>query len=285
LTISIMASSLFRLDGKTAVVTGGSRGLGLYAAEGLLDAGVTTLIITSRKADACDAAIAELKTKYPKARYLSIPADLSKPSEVTRFTSEIRAAGINAVHILIANAGATWGAPFEKFPAAGFDKVLALNVTSIFLLSQSLLPLLAAAATPSDPARIITIGSVAGLHIGSIGEQGTYSYAASKAAVHHLTKHLAVALGPKGVLVNCIAPGFFVTKMAKVLIEKTGGEEKHGRSTPNGRLGQKKDIQGLIVFLASPASSHVNGAVVPVDGGKHLVPSGDRGTEAVEAKL
>ena len=133
-------------------------------------------------------------------------------------------------------------------------------------------PLLQAAGAPEDPARIITVGSVAGIHIGGVDEHGTYGYAASKAAVHHLTKHLAVALGPRHILVNAIAPGFFVTKMAAGLIDATGGIEKLGERSPDGRLGRPEDIVGVVNWLCSRAASHVNGIVVPVDGGQHLVP-------------
>ncbi|TGZ85681.1 NAD(P)-binding protein [Ascodesmis nigricans] len=266
-------TSAFRLDGKTAIVTGGSRGLGLYAAEGLLEAGVTTLVITSRKANACDEAITYLKGKFPSANLnlISIPADLSKESEVKRFISAVKAAGINKVHICLANAGATWGAPFDSFPDSGFEKVFDLNVRSVFNLIRECAPLLEAAAVPGDPARVITVGSVAGIGIGNVGPNGTYSYAASKAAVHHLSKHLAVALGPRGILVNAIAPGFFVTKMAAALINKSGGEDALGKSTPNGRLGGPQDIAGVVTFLSSKAASHVNGVVIPIDGGKHLL--------------
>ncbi|TGZ81902.1 NAD(P)-binding protein [Ascodesmis nigricans] len=264
-------TSAFRLDGKTAIITGGSRGLGLYAAEGLLDAGVTTVIITSRKAAACDEAVTFLKGKFPKANIFAIPADLSKASEVTRFIAGVKAAGISKVHICLANAGATWGAPFDTFPDSGFEKVFDLNVRSVFNLIRECAPLLEAAAVPGDPARVITVGSVAGIGIGNIGANATYSYAASKAAVHHLSKHLAVALGPRGILVNAIAPGFFVTKMAAGLIDKSGGEAALGKSTPNGRLGQPDDIAGVVTFLSSKAASHVNGVVIPIDGGKHLL--------------
>lgn len=147
-----------------------------------------------------------------------------------------------------------------------------LNVRSVFNLVREMIPLLEKAATPEDPARVITVGSVAGLHIGTVGEYGTYGYAASKAAVHHMTKHLAVAMGPRGILVNAIAPGWFATKMASGLLELSGGEEKQAEFSPDRRLGRAEDIVGVVVWLSSRAAGHVNGAIIPVDGGMHLVP-------------
>ncbi|KAF8243123.1 NAD(P)-binding protein [Wilcoxina mikolae CBS 423.85] len=263
-------STLFSLTGKTAVVTGGSRGLGLHAATGLLHAGVKTLIITSRKADACSAAVSSLQTLFPTRTITSIPADLSIPSEVTRFVTAV-SSQVPHVHILIANAGATWGAPFDSHPDSAFSKVFDLNVRSVFNLIRDMTPLLSAAGSMEDPARVITVGSIAGIQIGNIGDNGTYGYSASKAAVHHLTKHLAVELGPRGILVNAIAPGFFITKMAKGLVELIGGEKAMAERSPDKRLGRNEDIAGVVVWLCSRAAAHCNGIVVPIDGGAHLV--------------
>jgi len=267
--------SLFKLDGKTAVVTGGSRGIGLHAATGLLLAGCSTLIITSRKADACDAAVKSLYSVLPagrKAKILAIPSDLSKPTEVERFVKEI-AKVTDKVHILIANAGATWGAKLEEHPDAAFAKVMDLNVRSVFNLIRESTPLLAAAASIEDPARIITVGSVAGIVIGSTGNTGTFGYAASKAAVLHMTKHLAIALKDKYILANALAPGLFMSKMAKGIIDIAGGEEELAKVSPNGRLGRPDDIAGVVVFLCSRAGSHINASVIPVDGGRYVEPA------------
>lgn len=179
-------TNLFSLKGKTAVITGGSRGLGLHAATGLLLAGCTTVIITSRKADACDQAVKALKALQPKASISAIPADLSKPSEVERFVKELSAVTNGKVDILIANAGATWGAPFDTHPDSAFAKVMDLNVRSVFNLIRLSTPLLEKAAKErggDERSRVVTVGSVAGIGIGTIGEHGTYGYAASKAAV------------------------------------------------------------------------------------------------------
>jgi NAD(P)-dependent dehydrogenase (short-subunit alcohol dehydrogenase family) len=215
--------------------------------------------------------VASLQKMFPRADVSAIPADLSKPAEVTRFVSEV-GKKVKSVHILMANAGATWGAPLDTHPDSAFAKVMDLNVRSVFNLVRDMIPLLEAAGTKEDPARVVTVGSVAGLHIGPVGEHGTYGYAASKAAVHHLTKHLAVALGPRRILVNAIAPGWFPTKMASGLINVGGGVEEQGEQSPNKRLGLPEDIVGVMVFLCSRAAGHVNGAIIPVDGGMHLVP-------------
>jgi len=157
-----------------------------------------------------------------------------------------------------------------------------LNVRSVFNLVRDSVPLLAAAATLDDPARIITVSSVAGLAIG--GDVGVYGYTASKAAVIHLTKNFAIELGNKHILANSIAPGLFQSKMARVLIEMNGGEEGAGRAVPNGRIGRPDDIAGVIVFLCSRAGSHINASVIPIDGGRYMAPSARRDS-AQESKL
>ncbi|PWW79808.1 NAD(P)-binding protein [Tuber magnatum] len=267
-------SSLFSLAGKTAVVTGGSRGLGLHAATGLILAGCTKLVITSRNADACADAVKSLRSLSTGAIVLSLPANLSSPSEVERFVKELTPMTDGRVDILIANAGATWGESFDTHSDAAFDKVMNLNVRSVFNLIRLCTPLLEGAVKRSgEKARVITVGSIAGLQVGAIGEHGTYGYAASKAAVLHLTKHLAIELGPRGILLNAIAPGLFPSKMTGAIIARSGGEESLGKESPNGRLGKPEDIVGSVVFLCSRAGEHVNGAVLPIDGGKHVVPS------------
>ncbi|KAG0126433.1 hypothetical protein HOY82DRAFT_491813 [Tuber indicum] len=266
--------SLFSLAGKTAVVTGGSRGLGLHAATGLTLAGCAKLIITSRNASACADAVKSLQSLSTGATILSLPADLSSPSEVERFVKELAAVTDGKVDILIANAGAAWGEAFDRHSDAAFDKVMNLNVRSVFNLIRLCTPLLERAAKQSgQKARVVTVGSTVGLNIGTIGEHGMYGYAASKAAVLHLTKHLAVELGPRGILLNAIAPGVFPSKMTKGMIALAGGEEDIGKGSPDGRIGRPEDIVGSIVFLCSRAGEHVNGAVLPIDGGKHVVPS------------
>lgn len=282
-------SSIFSLRGKVAVVTGGSRGLGLHAASGMMQAGCSKVYITSRKAEACEAAckaLNALPNKAPGAQAIPVPADSSKLSEVERLVAEV-GKSTEHVDILFANAGATWGAPFDKHTDASFSKVMDLNVKSVFFVVQKYVfirariprgptdiygcrfaPLLAKAASLGHPSKVIATASVAGLGIGTTGENSVPSYSASKAAVIHLMHHLCVDLGPLNITCNAIAPGFFPSKMASGLIEKSGGMDKLAKEVPMGRLGIPDDIAGLVVFLCSRASDHVNGATVAVDGGR-----------------
>ncbi|KIW84721.1 hypothetical protein Z517_00109 [Fonsecaea pedrosoi CBS 271.37] len=264
--------SIFSLEGKVAVVTGGSRGLGLNVASGFLQAGCSKVYITSRKAKACEEAVAALNAlpnKRPGAVAISIPADAAKISEIERLAAEI-AKTTDHVDILFANAGATWGAPFDTHPENAFSKVMDLNVKSVFYTVQKLAPLLQKNATTENPSRVIITASVAGIGVGTIGENSTPAYAASKAAAIHLAKNLAVELGPRGIITNAVAPGFYPTKMASGLLELQGGQAAMAAEVPNKRLGRPEDIAGLVVFLSSRAASHINGAVITTDGGAIL---------------
>ncbi|KAJ4337245.1 hypothetical protein N0V95_008382 [Ascochyta clinopodiicola] len=266
-------STIFRLDGKVAVVSGGSRGLGLHAASGLLQAGCSKVFITSRKASACEEAVAALNAlpnKAPGAQAISIPADSSKVADIERLVAEV-GKHTDHVDVLFANAGATWGSEFEKVDERnGWDKVMDLNVKGVFFTIQKFTPLLTARATTASPSRVIVTGSVAGIGVGSIGSVGAYSYAASKAAVLHLARNLAIELGPRHILVNGIAPGFFVSKMAAGLIDAQGGPEALGKQSPNGRVGRPEDVAAAVVYLSSRAGGHVNGDTIVLDGGKVL---------------
>ncbi len=248
---------LFDLTGRTAVVTGGTRGIGLMIARGLLQAGASVWI-SSRGADACESARTELARYGPVE---AIPADLSREDECRRLAREV-AAREERVHVLVNNAGATWGAPFEEYPSAAWDKVLDLNVKSPFVLTRAFLPLLEAAATDDDPARVLNIGSIDGLTV-PVGP--TYAYSASKAALHHLTRHLARDLGPKRITVNAVAPGPFPSKMMAATLAAFGDEI--AAAAPLGRIGRPDDMAGVAVYLCSRAGAYVTGAVIPVDGG------------------
>jgi len=264
--------SIFSLEGKVAVVTGGSRGLGLNVASGFMQAGCSKVYITSRKAKACEEAVAALNAlpnKRPGAVAISVPADSSKISEIERLAAEV-AKTTDHVDILFANAGATWGAPFDSHPESAFSKVMDLNVKSVFYTVQKFAPLLQKRASIESPSRVIITASVAGLGVGTLGEQGTYAYSASKAACVSLCKNLAVELGPRGIVTNAVAPGFYPTKMASGLMELQGGAEALAAEVPNKRLGHPEDIAGLVVFLSSRAAQHINGAVITTDGGSLL---------------
>ena len=251
------AMDLFDLTGKVAVVTGGTRGIGLMIARGLLQAGAS-VYVSSRKPEAGDAAVAELEQH---GRVVSVPADLAREEECARLAAEVGGRE-ERVHVLVNNAGATWGAPLEEFPASAWDKVVDLNLKSPFFLTRAFLPLLEAAATQDDPARIINVGSIDGLRV---PELPTYSYSASKAGVHQLTRVLARELGPRHVTVNAVAPGPFESKMMAATLEAFGDEI--AASSPLGRIGRPDDMAGVAVYLSSRAGAYVTGAVIPVDGG------------------
>jgi NAD(P)-dependent dehydrogenase (short-subunit alcohol dehydrogenase family) len=250
------ASSLFDIAGKTALVTGGSRGIGLMIAEGFVDAGVK-VYISSRKADVVADVAAELSKK---GTCIGIPADLATESECRRLAEEV-AAREDSLDILVNNAGATWGAPLEDFDEAAFERVLALNVKGVFHLTKFLVPLLQKAGTVEEPARVINIGSIDGIQVPQLD---TFSYSASKAAVHHLTRHLAKKLAPT-ITVNAIAPGPFESKMMAATLEAFG--EQIAANAPLRRIGRPDDMAGAAIYLSSRAGAYLTGAVIPVDGG------------------
>ncbi|HEX7321865.1 MAG TPA: SDR family oxidoreductase [Mycobacterium sp.] len=249
-------SDLFSVTGKTALITGGTRGIGYMIAEGYLRAGVR-VYISSRKADACQRAEQEL-SQFGEVH--AIPADVSDVEQCRTLIDAV-AAREDRLHILVNNAGATWGAPFDEFPAAAFDKVLNLNVKAPFLLTQLARPLLEAAAAEDNPARVINIGSIDGL---AVPVMSNFSYSASKAAIHHLTRHLAAELAPK-ILVNAIAPGPFPSKMLAPVMDTLG--DQLAAASPVKRIGRKEDVAAAAVYLASPATNFMTGAVIPLDGG------------------
>ncbi len=251
-----MGPDLFSIAGKTALITGGTSGIGLMIAEGYLRAGAR-IIVSSRKADAC-AATQEALAEFGEVH--AIPADVSREDQCAELIDAV-GAHTDKLDILVNNAGATWGAPFDDFPTAAFDKILTLNVKAPFVLTQLARPLLEAASTGDDPARVINIGSIDGI---VVPRMGTYSYSSSKAAVHQLTRHMAHALAPT-ILVNAIAPGPFPSKMMAATLDAVG--DRLAAGTPVGRLGRGDDMAGAAIYLASRAANYVTGAVIPVDGG------------------
>lgn len=252
----IDVKDLFSIEGKTAVVTGGTRGIGLMIARGFVQAGAR-VYVASRKPEVCAEVAADLSKE---GTCFGIAADLSTQAECDRLASEV-ADREGALHILVNNAGANWAAPLDDFPDAAWDKVIALNVKSVFHLTRALRPLLEAAATPEDPARVINIGSVDGIHVPALD---TFSYSASKAAVHQLSRVLALKLAPK-ITVNAVAPGPFQSKMMAKTLESFG--DQIAESNPLGRIGHPDDMAGVAIYLASRAGAYVNGVVIPVDGG------------------
>jgi NAD(P)-dependent dehydrogenase (short-subunit alcohol dehydrogenase family) len=248
--------NLFDVNGKVAVVTGGSRGIGAMIARGLVENGVKTYI-TARKEPELRATEQELAAL---GQCIAITSDLSTVAGVTAFAAEVRASE-ERVHILVNNAGATWGAEIDEFPESGWDKTMDLNVKSLFFLTQQLLPALRLAGTQEDPARVINIGSINGI---THPRMKNYAYSASKAAVHHLTRHLGADLAREGINVNGIAPGFFPSKMTAHLLPH---EAELAATFPRGRLGDAEDAAGTAIYLCSRASAWLTGHTIVLDGG------------------
>jgi NAD(P)-dependent dehydrogenase (short-subunit alcohol dehydrogenase family) len=252
-----MAENLFDLTGKCALVTGGTKGIGMMMARGLLQAGAR-VVISSRKADTC-AQAQRLLSDFGDVR--AIPADLSRHDECRRL-ADLVTTGSERLDILVNNAGAMWREPLETFPDEAWDSVIDLNLKAPFWLVQALLPALRRAGSADDPARIINVGSIAAIHV---AQSPNYSYAGSKAALHQLTRVLARELGPQHVTVNAVAPGVFPSRMMASTLDALG--DTIAAAAPLRRLGRDDDMAGVAVFLAGRAGSYLTGAVIPVDGG------------------
>ena len=252
-------SDLFSLTGKKALVTGGAQGLGRMIAEGLLRAGAT-VAITSRKVDICQEAAREMAAL---GSCIPLPADLSTPEAAVDLVARYREA-VGECHILVNNAGKTWGGPIDSFPDKAWPGVMAVNVQTPFTMVRELLPELSASGKAGDPARVINIGSVAGMKTERLS---AYSYAASKAAVHMMTRDLAGDLAARNITVNAVIPGFFPTKMTAHMRDEDQVDPALLAHIPLQRLGSPDDIAGIVIFLCSRAGAYVTGAQIPVDGG------------------
>ena len=252
-------STLFSVAGKSVLVTGGSRGIGYMIARGFL-AGGASVTITARKVEACQAAAEQLSALGPCR---AIASDVSSPDGVAALADAV-AGTHDSLDVLVNNAGATWGVPLEEYPRAAWDKVLDVNVKAVFGLTVALLPLLRAAGDADGPARVINVGSIEGIQV---PEMENYAYPASKAAVHMLTRNLALRLAREHVTVNAIAPGPFDSKMMSFLLDDPAGREAVGSRVPLGRVGRPDDVAGAALYLASRAGAYVTGVILPVDGG------------------
>ena len=258
-----VTASLFSLEGKTALVTGGSSGLGLIMAKGLLCNGVR-VVVCSRSREKCDMALAELSEFGECFALASDVTDSDDREHLLEFVES----NLGGLSILINNAGANWGAKLEDYPDEGFEKVINTNLSAVFSLTRDAVPLLAKSALRDDPSRIINIGSMDGIHVPIVQRIPTFAYSASKAALHHLTRSFAVDLAPRYITVNAIAPGFFESKMTDYVFEHYKQDIED--DCPLHRVGKPEEIVGIVTYLASRAGAYTNGTVIPVDGGTSI---------------
>ncbi len=262
-TESYIIDNLFSVKGKTILITGGTSGLGLIMAKGLLKNGAR-VIIGSRKQANCDAALEELGTI---GEVNAVAADISN-SAGRKTLVECVAANYQGINVLINNAGTNYGAKLEDYPDDGFEKVINTNLSAVFSLTRDLTPHLAKLATAEDPSRIINIGSMDGLHVPVVQRIPTFAYSASKAALHHLTRTMAVHMAPKHITVNAVAPGFFASKMTDYVFDHYLKDIE--ADCPLKPVGKPEEIVGIVTYLMSAAGAYTNGATVPVDGGTSI---------------
>lgn len=259
-------NELFSLQGKVALVTGGTSGIGLMIAKGFVQAGAK-VYVASRKKEACEQVASELSRLAKEGGVcIGIAADLSQEGAAKILATEI-ANREKQLDILVNNAGTTWGAPISDYPDKAWKRILTLNVQSMFELTRDCLPLLEAAGNKERHAKVINVSSVAGM---SSASMSAYAYGPSKAAVNQLTKMLASEFAKKHICVNAIAPGLFPSKMTDFMMPDQKAAEAIGKNIPLGRVGSEMDMQGLSLFLASRAGDYVTGTVIPVDGGELL---------------
>lgn len=258
-------SELFSLKGKIALVTGGTSGIGYMIAQGLVKHGAK-VYVASRKQQACEETATAL-SDYGEC--IGMPADLSSELGCNALMENLQQKE-SSLHILVNNAGVTWGAPLEEYPDEAWDKIFNLNLKAAFTMTKKLLPMLEAAATAEDPARVINTTSVAGQLTASMQ---AYAYGPIKAALNHLTKILAYELAVKRINVNAIAPGVFPSRMTSFIMKQDELAKQQAANVPQGRLGQPQDMEGLAVFLSAPASAYITGNVITLDGGTSVKPA------------
>ncbi len=265
-----MFKDLFSLKGRVALVTGGSRGIGKMIAAGFLAQGAPRVYITARKAGPCEATAKELTTEYG-GECIALPIDISNLAGVDMLAAEINKRE-SKLDILVNNAGAAWGADFDEFPESGWDKVTNLNLKTPFFLTKALAAPLRAAASAEKPAKVINIASIDGIFVNPME---TYSYAASKAGLIHLTRRMAAKLIGDHVVVTAIAPGPFASDMNRAARDHA---DDVATRVPLGRIGTEEDMAGAAIFLASRAGDYVVGATLPVDGGIVYANAGIKGS-------
>jgi NAD(P)-dependent dehydrogenase (short-subunit alcohol dehydrogenase family) len=254
-----MFKDLFSLHGRTALVTGGSRGIGKMIAAGFLNQGTARVYISARKAGPCEATAKELTAEYD-GECIALPIDISTMAGIEMLAAEIKKVEPK-LDILVNNAGAAWGADFDEFPESGWDKVVNLNLKTPFFLTKALAAPLRAAATAAKPSKVINIASIDGIFVNPLE---TYSYAASKSGLIHLTRRMAAKLIHDQIVVSAIAPGPFKSDMNKAARDNADAVAKR---VPSGRIGSDEDMAGAAIYLASRAGDYVVGATIAVDGG------------------
>ena len=258
----MILENLFGLNGKTALVTGGATGIGRMAAKGLAAAGARVFIV-SRKGYLCETVAKEINDLKFAGSVVGFGGNLGSEDGINALIAEVKSR-TDRLDILMNNAGRTWGAPLGVFPYPAWEKIMSLNVTGMFHLTQGLIDLLSSSGTAEDPSRIVNVGSVMGeIPMGD----GAYSYAVSKSAVHQITRILAKELADRHITVNALAPGPFQSGMTKFAIGNETGSERIGKRIPAQRVGRPEDIAACILFLCGYGGSYVTGSIIPVSGG------------------
>ncbi len=254
--------NLFGLKGKVALVTGGGSGIGTMIATALVQAGAHVMLV-SRKGERCEAAAQALNALGAQGSAEGFAGDVGSEDSILALAAAVKSR-TGKLDILFNNAGVSWGAPLESFPHGQWERVMAVNVAGMFTLTRELLPLLEAAASDADPARVVNIGSV----MGTVPvAEGAYAYTASKAAVHHLTKTLAGEFAPKRITVNAFAPGPFPSKMTAFATGTAEGAARVGANVPLGRIGNGDDLAAATLYLCGKGGAYISGAILPIDGG------------------